>query len=650
MPTEPAWERALAAAAMRTFPNQLRAGVLERADFRERFGLGSDAVLNISPIETQFLRSELFEAARLVLSGAALSTELQSRQGESWVVAVGSPHGITLTREGETCVVPEAACVSPHGTIRLEWFQQQVGVFQIESRLALWRDTLAARALSDTEIEPLLSDLRAVPRRVSASIREAIVSGSFEPAELVPADARYFELLSARPENEAGLRDYFATTVAAYVRSLIDGDTGEGLKWAFLLGSHSSLADLVDVANARRDEVVGAFAWIASRGDRVSQVAAIESGLRLLHDWPELEPSIAAMARDIAADKPDEPGGRLQLVSGLVALVEGEVARRSIARGRPPFWRRLVTIAHAGTLEREVLARGLDLAGIAQWALNSGGSLYYLQTLVDLRQEPRWFPDFLSAEQLKAEWIGRVWTAAERNRDKVPAGALSEILWGEGAASIKSQLEFPSAWLPGPLEGGVEAVRDLPAELEASIRASLEAEELTPTSFYGLVNASLLLRVDSRLSGLAADGLRRIGYQLRQVSADDDPFPLLHGLAKVAAVTRSAELGGEVRILVRAVRRGTSKRLTPEACARIALVACAAHFEQVDWAKSIGEWLTELAFTDMTAEEAVSLQSDVHLLLHIEPDLWATCGRAEAALAAFVASTPDAAPPPRAVG
>lgn len=652
MSTDPAWERALAGAAMRTFPRQLRAGVLGRDDFRERFGLGMDAVLSVSPIDAQFLRSELFGAARQVLSGAVSSIEVRSRQRDAWFVTAGSPYGITLTRGGAACAVPEAVCVSPDSTVRLDWLRQQIGHYAaLKSHLAAWQKTLAQRALEDDELEPLLSDLRVMPWRVSASIRQAVASGSFGPADLVPPDIRYFELLSAAPENGTGLRDYFATAVAAYVRGLIDGDTREGLKWAFLLGSHSSLADLIDVTSARRDEVVGAFAWIASHGDRVSQVAAIECGLRLLHDWPEFEPSLAAMTRAIAADKPDEPGGRLQLVSGLVALVEGEVARRNVARGRPPFWRRLVTIAHAGTLEREVLARGLDLAGIAKWALNSGGSLYYLQTLVDLRREPRWFPDFLAADQLKAEWIGRVWSAAERNRDNVPVGELSEILWGDGAASIKSQLVFPGAWLPGPLEGGLEAVRDLPAELADSIRASLEAEELTPTSFHGLVNGSLILRVDSRLSGLAAEGLRRTGYQLRRVSASDDHFSLLHGLAKVAAVTRSAELAGEVRILVRAVSRGRSKRLSPEACARIALVASAANSEQSDWAKSVGDWLTELAFSEMTAEEAVTLQSDVQSLLHIDPDLWGTCGRAEAALAAFVASTPNSAPPrPDAVG
>jgi hypothetical protein len=641
MSTELTWERALAAAAMRALAPGLRAAVLERSEFRERFGLANEAVIDVGSIDAQFLRSELFDAARQVLSHAAPSIQVRSRQGDAWSVMTASPHGIKLAREGTACVLPEAACLSPDAAARQNWFKQACDCPPLESRLAAWRELLAQRALSDSELQPLLSDLRIVPWRVCTSIRRVLASGSFGPAEVVPADLRYFDLLSSPPENGVGLREYIAAAVAAHVRSLIGHYNGEGLKMAFLLGSHSGLAEVVDFADVEREQVVGAFAWIASHGDRVSQVAAIECGLRWLGDWPELESSLVSMARDIAADDPDDPGGRLQLASSLVALVEGEVARRSVARERPPFWRRLVTTAHAGTLEREILSRGLDRGGVAKWALEGGGALYYLQTLVDLRQEPRWFPDFIAPHQLKAEWIGRVWSAAEKYRASVPVGELSEILWGESPTSIKSQLVFPDAWLPGPLEGGVEAVRDLPEELEAQIRASLEAEELTPVSFYGLVNASLLLRVDSRLSGLAAQGLRRVGYQLRQVGVSESPFPLLHGLAKVAAVTRSAELAGEVRILVRAVRRGGSKRLSPEAYARIALVAVAAHSEKGEWINSFGDWLGELAFSEMTVQEAVNLQSDVHMLLHIEPDLWGTCGRAEAALAAFIAAMPD---------
>ena len=43
----------------------------------------------------------------------------------------------------------------------------------------------------------------------------------------------------------------------------------------------------------------------------------------------------------------------------------------------------------------------------------------------------------------------------------------------------------------------------------------------------------------------------------------------------------------------------------------------------------IGDWLTELAFVDMSREEAHALQAEIYRLLHLEPTLWETCGRAK---------------------
>jgi hypothetical protein len=34
--------------------------------------------------------------------------------------------------------------------------------------------------------------------------------------------------------------------------------------------------------------------------------------------------------------------------------------------------------------------------------------------------------------------------------------------------------------------------------------------------------------------------------------------------------------------------------------------------EEGEWSRFLGEWLTELAFSDLTLEEAISLQSDLH--------------------------------------
>lgn len=119
--------------------------------------------------------------------------------------------------------------------------------------------------------------------------------------------------------------------------------------------------------------------------------------------------------------------------------------------------------------------------------------------------------------------------------------------------------------------------------------------------------------------------------------------PLLNGLAMVSAVTRSKKLADEVRILARWARRREGKTLSPEASVRIALVAAAANGDATAWSNFVGEWIIELGFADMTLEQAIALQGDLYRLFHLDPSLWETCGRAEAALAAFVASFPDSA-------
>ena len=95
---------------------------------------------------------------------------------------------------------------------------------------------------------------------------------------------------------------------------------------------------------------------------------------------------------------------------------------------------RLASIAHAALIEREVLDAKLEVESLADWALNSGWALYYRQSLVDLRQEPRWIPDLISPVQLKEEFLGRIRDAAERHRKNVRNAELSVLLWGESSA------------------------------------------------------------------------------------------------------------------------------------------------------------------------------------------------------------------------
>ena len=68
---------------------------------------------------------------------------------------------------------------------------------------------------------------------------------------------------------------------------------------------------------------------------------------------------------------------------------------------------------------------------------------------------------------------------------------------------------------------------------------------------------------------------------------------------------------------------------------KVALVASSSHEKVDDWRRSIGDWLTELAFGDLKVEEGKILYSNLLCLLNADPELWVPCGRAEAALVAF---------------
>ena len=637
-------DRDRAIAALLLFPPSVRTAVLTDAGLRQQLALPGDAVIRLGRLTAAFRRSRLLAAIRQVLAGAAPETTVESEDGLVWQVSLSRAVGVVVRRGTAEASLPECACLSPEAELRSEWFEAETRRFRVTgARIAKWRTVLAARPLNDDELDELLEEFRLTPVHFSASVYDRLRRGSFGAADLVPSDFVYFERLVGEPSEATDVRVLVSATVGAHVRGLVDANASEGLKAAFLLASHAGLAEVVDLTGLPSDEVAGVFKWLAMHGDRISQVGAIECGLRVLPEWPAIAPSVAAMVRTIAGDNPEEPSGRLRLLSGLVTLVEGELARRGIGREQPPSWRRLASIAHASILEREVVSAGMPADKVAEWASGAGWSLHYTQSLIDLRLEPRWFPQFVVPSQLKAWFVGRIAAAAERYGENVVDEELKLLLWGSEASSVKSQSASLFALLPGPLEGGIDAADEIPPELEANIRSNLLSEDLSPESFSGLVNSSLIFRVGPKFSEMAAEGLRRVGYQLRRMNASGDPSLLLMGLAMVSAVTRSRALADGVRILARLVRRNQPSTIPPQTMAQIALVGAAAIKDAPGWSGAVGDWLTEIAFIDMSREEALAFQDDLRTILSVAPILWDTCGRAEAAIASFVASFPNAA-------
>lgn len=638
-PSKEQLQRTLAIRLLDNFPPTLRKAVIDHDDFRAAFKLRFKATIQLNPNGPTFDRDVLFDALRALLGQPDGSVEAAALDATKWNVTRSANDGdeLLVQNSDRSFSLNNFTCLSPDSATRLAWIDNEAKEANVhDTHIQRWKDKLVQRALDDEEVDLLFSEFRLTPAFVANSVAGQLNGTELDLDKLVPSDVRYFERLVGAPPSNEGLKEYAETTAGAFIAQLLQWNPVDGAKRALLMSSHSWLVNVIGLHELARDDLIRLYDLLANVGDRISQLGAIERGLGLLETIPELEPSLCKLVKAFIDDNPEETESRLRLTCGLIVLVESELARTGVLNQYAPYWRRLAAIAHASVIERFAIGRGTHAGIFYNWA-RQHSHYFYLQSFVDLRREPRWHPDFVMPRQLKAEFAGRIAAAATAHDKHVKSPELRALLFDETPTSIRAHVTFPYAWLPGPLEGGVVSLVEMPADFEGDVRKALEDEKLTTQSFVGLVNSAQIFRLGPQVADWASEGLKRVKYQVRGFTNSGDMFSLLSGLATVAAVTRSSELADQVRILVRVVRRRPEVEIDVADAVRVAMIAAAAHTDFDKWAAFVGDWLTELAFEETKAEKASLLRMHIRILCGIEPRLWETSGRADAACEAFVA-------------
>ncbi|WP_316233803.1 hypothetical protein [Bradyrhizobium sp. SZCCHNPS2010] len=631
--------RNAALAGLSIFAPSLRISALESKRFRDAVGLSVDAVVQFDELGVAFQRSALFKNVRGLLSGSIANTRIVDQDNQSWNLSLDKEKDrIRITAGDRTHLIPDFSYLHAEVDKRLVWFDAETKRHGInDDELIAWRQILSDREIDDEEVDGLLKQFRLTPRYVAAGIERSLRRKAIQIDTLVPDEVTYFDRLVGKPGPEDDLQQFLESTIKG--RPELD------LPTAFLLSSHSFGPQNIALEGFDSGKVLEFFEWAEHAGDRFTQVGLVECGLRHLEKMPQLASHIRSIIETIRSDDPDSEASRLELLCALITLVDGELARTGICRDRQPFWRRLAAIAHASVIERAIVSVNMLPDDFIVWCRQSRGLQFYLQSFVDMRKEPRWNPDLLSALQLKAEFIGRIVAAAPSNVGVV-LGNGSEDLFDRGSpSSLIAQVSFPYSFLPGPLEGATQPIAIMPPEIENNLNEMLRSEPLTAKSFVTLVNCALLYPLDGEFARLAAEGLARAKYELPNIKSSDEAFHLLVGLAIVASVTRSAELANEVRILMRAVRRKPDIQIDQENAFRICLLAASAFAELSNWARYIGDFATELSFEDMSRESISTVWNFIEVLRQLEPALWQTTARADAALeAAFTCCPPENLP------
>ncbi len=638
MSNTPYVRAALAQAALELVPPLIRRTLLEESEFREEYGFRTDAVIAFGDSGISIQRSELFDAIREILSGVAV-LEVTDTDGRVWKLSNESGNGelprLAISSGEQRLFLPDFAVLSSDRRIRLRSLDKAASDVNLPaSAQETWRMVLSERFLEDDEFDEFHSDLCDTPVHIARSIRSEIKEGKSSVSSLVPSSRRYFERLVGSYDGSATIKDYASGAGRQFIEQLSAWRPYEGFLFALFLSSHSAFPGEIGVEHLGSEDLIRAFNFLEKHGDRISQMGAIEVGMPILPERPEIEPLIVRLVEQVRDDDVDGSVRGLKLLSALFILVDGELSRTRLMSAEPPFYRRLASLAQAALIHRQLVNFCVDET-FCEWAFNSRGEQFYMQSLADMRLEPRWDPDFSTANQMKADFFGRILVAGRKVENDIKESELYDLILGAESGSIQSLCEFPFPFLPGPLEGAEDSLNALPPDLSTKIEAQLTTDQVGPSSFVGLVNSAMIFRVDAAQAELAAEALKLGNYRLASVENKSQLLGILSGLATVAAAVRNPLLANQLRILTRRYRHDSQYGLSIEEAMKICLVASASREELNEWREFCGDWLTELVFGELKGDDGNVLYSHLQCLCHAVPELWVSCAKADAALNAY---------------
>ena len=630
----------LARKALEFVPPLIRATLFEGADFREKYGFTADPILTFSNFDTSVQRSVLFDAARKVLSGAS-EKKVTNTKGQKWRLRIigkkGELPNLSLSRGEKRISLLNLAVLSPDRSIRLRFLDEAASDVNLpDSSSNIWRNILSERALEDDEVDVFYDELRNTPVAKTRTIHSEITDEQIGMSSLVPSSRRYFERLVGVYDESISICDYASGSGRKLFEQLSAWQPYEGFLFSLFLSSHATLTDEISVDQLNDADLVHAFDFLDKHGDRISQLGAIEIGLRILPSRPEIEQTLIRLIEQIRDDDVNGQASGFKFLSALFCFVGGTLSRTRLLSAEPPFYRRLATLSQAALIQRQLVNIDIDIDLFSEETFRNHGGPHYLQSLTDMRSEPRWDPDFATAAQMKADFFGRILIAAKKYEQNITGSQIYDLIFGDSAESIQSLSHPFYSFLPGPLEGTEDTQHTLPPEFAEVIETQLGAEEVGPSSFPALVNFSLIYRIGTDQAELATTTLKRANHHLRNVKDRSQLVDILGGLSTVAAVARSPALADELQILVRKYGRDATYKLSIQEAIKICLVAAASRSDLSEWTEFVGDWLTELAFGDLKNDEAQEFHLHLNWLCHVVPELWVSCGRADAALLALI--------------
>ncbi|MEZ8745326.1 hypothetical protein AB4189_16640 [Vibrio sp. 10N.286.49.E1] len=597
-----------------SFPSLVREELLSDSKLLEELGVEVDATVSFGRNGAAFSRSALFKAIRSAFKNIEQEFCLEDVNGNFWSLCnVPSERPTFSLTKGNVQISNDSfwpLCCDVDRRLRI--FETEVKKRGLSKTFwKSWSTILSMPTLNDESVSDLFLDLDCSPVHTEELLKHELQNQSNKITTLVPIDTRYYERLVGKYCGSKNIDEYCNSELKQYFDNKIENGVSEK---DFLICTHKSISEVV--SNNINDEE--AYQEIANRAIETSHPVLLISCLEVgvLKFAESSGGVIKKIFECISSEKTLE---NLRLFSSMAVFVDGELARLQIFKGKPPFYRRLASFAQSALIVQIALEEGVAFDKVEQWAVQQRGLYFFCQSFVDLVEEPRWLPTYLTTEQLINELYGRVNNVCQ----DVDKSEVTEYLRKELQAASRINMY---CFLPGPLEGNsTPAV--LPDEILGLLGQHIKSEP-SVDSYRILMNSAPFWKIDDEYLERAVSLLENAQHKLAAVSDKDSVYQVLNGLAQVSCMTRSKRLAASVLALSRLYRDYIDVNSEPENYLAIGIVAGAAFEDKDGWSEYIGQWCTDLAYMRISEEATVKIEVMLERLCVLEPYLYYTCSRA----------------------
>jgi hypothetical protein len=577
----------------------------------------------------------MFSCVQRALAGDS-GVVLQDLEGVAWRVrsSNGSDFAVDFSNQDATFRYANNWMLAPESVQRVQVLNNQLLRLNIDRRkVQSLASALNERPWTPEETEAFTLLARNTPRGQLDRIRIIFEAQNFNVHDLVPDNLEYYENLIGRRQGARDIQTFSIGPGREHIESIIEATGRSSLEHLFLLAGHPGLGNDLDLGPVPNGDFADALSDVAISGDMCSRLGGLAVALQTYEQWSGIEEHVRGLTDSLINASIDQDTGEgFSATSALFILVFGELARTKVLAGNPPFWRRLAAIAHASILERALIGSRIQKGEFVRWAMNERVNEFLMQSYCDLREEPRWLPDYVAARQMKDDSLGRIGGLVDLHAESLRVSGLDEFFFSEDS-TLRASIRFPQAFYPSLVEGGTEPLMKIPESWLVRLREERDGTQrsVDPSVFAGLVNGSHVYSVEAEHAGMAAKLLSIARQGVASNTTSQEVEQLLAGLASVAATTHSVDLAGELQILAR-VARQRDRGPDPLTELSAAFTAAAAIEDVEAWADFVGSWLLEIAYTSLSREDAVSMGRLIVVGGWLEPRLVRSCARALTAI------------------